>query len=717
MPFALQRSRGALLRHALGAVTFASLAACGGGGGSDNGPPPPAAVAQAVADAYTLSWNAPTTLGVAENDTATGGSPAVSIDSAPKSGTATVSGTKVTYTPNAGFFGSDSFSYKLTVGSASQTAAVKLTVEASLTLQGQVTDAPIANAVVQASVGSQSYSATADANGNYNLTLRTSEPTDFVTLTATGVGTQSNVVLTSLLGEAKGLAGMAKEGKLAADQKVGLNVSHLSAAQAGLINQTGATPKTDAELATALRNLSPQSVLLAAAAVKLVVDGGVAMPEGTADTRALLNSTSTYAAFQSGLRRNTSDQLNSAQRDTLRDASLSKAPPTPVGGGADTVLIYGWGEGAGTPLTRVLTLRADGTGVEINDQPRSFKWQRADHEVIVTYDQAFPITTLAAGTGIFIGDEVVDANVRTLVSATGLKLSDIGPDSSQMTLASVTTLATATDLEGPQQGMSRAVSGSDLMRRHTVGALSFKAEDFPVGTKLAGVSAAVGINATGGPQSNQDVVTFTSATELSFARTGDKASWKIVDGRLRVDLPQVSHLYTLLGKGPLGDSRWLLQELDSQGNAKSAFELGVIGVGAAPVLDRSFWLRPLLSNIGSTVALPTLFRFLNDGRAASTGVPLNEEVPAPFYRYYWREVEGGRIELSFARSLTCVVYMPDGTPGPQPCTLAQTRYWQPLAQTGNTVWVMQQGAIVFGTDGSTTASDRWSLVALTWQDN
>ena len=53
--------------------------------------------------------------------------------------------------------------YKLEVGNASSTALVKLVVEAEITLQGVVSDGPIANAKVQASVGSKSYSVDADA--------------------------------------------------------------------------------------------------------------------------------------------------------------------------------------------------------------------------------------------------------------------------------------------------------------------------------------------------------------------------------------------------------------------------------------------------------------------------------------------------------------------------------------------------------------------------
>lgn len=55
-----------------------------------------------------------------------------------------------------------------------------------LTLTGTVTDAPISGAVVTATIGSQAFTATADANGNYRLELSVEESATggFITLKA-----------------------------------------------------------------------------------------------------------------------------------------------------------------------------------------------------------------------------------------------------------------------------------------------------------------------------------------------------------------------------------------------------------------------------------------------------------------------------------------------------------------------------------------------------
>ncbi|MCE4558098.1 Ig-like domain-containing protein [Roseateles cellulosilyticus] len=674
-------------------------------------PDAPAPLAQAAADSYTLVWNAPATLGVTDNDTTAGGTPNLAIDGAPKNGTATVSGTKVTYTPNPGFFGADSFSYKLSVGGASQSATVNLAVEAALTLNGRVTDGPIANAAVKVSVGSQSFSATADASGKYSVAIKTSQPGDFVTLTAAGAGAQAQLVLTSLVGEARSLAAAARDGKLAAEQKAGLDVTHVTAAQAGLISQAGTVPKTDAELATALQGLSPQTVLDTAAAVKLVVDGGTALPTGVADTRELLNSSSALGEFRTTLLRDKPLALEAARESTRDDPLLSKAPPTPAANGDPVTLIYAYGEEAGTAQVRVLTLRADGTGTEVSDAPRSITWKLDGGALAVTYDR-FIEQTFEAFSTAYIGDKPIDSEPAFKLVVRGLRLSDLGSDGGRGALASVTTVGSTVDLEGPQMGVFKDVSGGSLMRRHANGALLFKAEDFQVGTKLAGLSAGMGVDAGGLLLSNQDVATFTSPTELSLARTGLAGKWKIVDGKLRVDLPDGSYLYTSLGKGPLGDSRWLLQRLDANGAPVSAHELGVVPA-APPTLDRAAWTaKTWKSNIGASTGEPVIFRLLDDARSSVSSAARGQGPVVADFTRYWRLLEDGGVDIARAESSSCVVYLPSGAAGPTACRLSQRRLWQPVAQTGSIVWVMQQGPILFNGFNEANAT-RWSLVALT----
>ena len=196
-----------------GALLFV---ACGSGE-----PDMPPAQATAAADSYALDWNAAKTLAVLDNDLSSGGNAQLSIVEEPKNGSISVDGKTLVYTPKPGFFGADSLRYRLAVSaddhnsSAQSEAAVTLSVQASLTLAGVVSDGPIAGAKVVATLGDQPpVSVDANALGAYSLTLKTAQPSAFLTLTASGIGAQRQVVLSSLVGEMSGLLSNAVAGKL-----------------------------------------------------------------------------------------------------------------------------------------------------------------------------------------------------------------------------------------------------------------------------------------------------------------------------------------------------------------------------------------------------------------------------------------------------------------------------------------------------------------------
>lgn len=717
----IRRPEGALVLHALTAAALISLTACGGGGGDSGSgtPAPPAAVATAAEDSYALAWNAPASLDVTANDTVANGTATVAVDALPKHGTATVSGTKVSYTPTAGFFGDDSFTYKLVVGSASQTATVKLKVEATMTLQGMVTDDPISNAAVQVNVGGKVFSGTADASGNYSVTIKTSQPTDFISLIGAGVGTQSSVVLTSLVGEAGSLSTSAVNGTVSADREPSLNVTHISSVRAALATQVAASaPSTDASLATALQSVSSGATLDRAATLKMIIDGRVPLPPGMADTQALLSSPATLTALLHKLQSVNTDELDAVRQTVIADARLSSAPPVPSAGSAPLTLLYGTGYENGSTVAVVLTLRADGSGSEVSDRVRSFKWKLDGHTVLITYDQV--ISEIYDGGGAaFLGDKLIDVNVTSRLDIQGRRLADMAANGRGDMVAAVTTFGTLTPLlrssDPVPAGPARNVSGGEVLKRH-VSAGTFKAEDFAAGTKLAGLSATIAVDAGGLVESHQDIATFNAGGTLTLSRTGQTGTWKIVDGRLRVDLPDTSHLYTLLGKLPSGEARWLLQVLDAQGAPTLAVEVSTIAV-APPTLDAAFWTHTFRSNIGASWLEGTMFDLREDARA-STGTYTvdNNGVRQTTYNSFWRQLSDGLIEISRPSTANCVLYVAGGAPGPVPCVLRQQRLWQPVARAGNTVWVMQQGVMNISQGGG-SGSTRWSLVSLTPQSN
>jgi YD repeat-containing protein len=94
----------------------------------------PAASAVSTVVAYNSSNN-PVVLNI------TGSATSVAVTSGPSNGSVTVSGTSITYTPNAGYSGADSFQYTATNASGTSAAAT-----ASITVNAQVTLPPVPTA-------------------------------------------------------------------------------------------------------------------------------------------------------------------------------------------------------------------------------------------------------------------------------------------------------------------------------------------------------------------------------------------------------------------------------------------------------------------------------------------------------------------------------------------------------------------------------------------
>ncbi|MEV8634714.1 Ig-like domain-containing protein [Streptosporangium sp. NPDC051023] len=81
---------------------------------------------RAVNDTATTPQGTPVSVPVLANDTAT--TPTITSVTQPRNGTATISGNTVTYTPNAGLGGTDTFTYTITTACGTATATVTVTV-------------------------------------------------------------------------------------------------------------------------------------------------------------------------------------------------------------------------------------------------------------------------------------------------------------------------------------------------------------------------------------------------------------------------------------------------------------------------------------------------------------------------------------------------------------------------------------------------------------
>lgn len=216
-------------------------------------------------------------------------------------------------------------------GSGNATANVVVTPRPAttrLTLDGRVIDAPIANAAVLVSVGSQNFSGAADADGNYSIPVEIADAdiNSFVSITATGSGAQSSAHFISLLGSFSALRTAAgSDAVLNSAENFRVNITNLSTAEAALVAEAnaGTAPTTDASLSAALMRVDQEQLVDIGTAIKLVVDNGVALPSGAADTLQLASSATLRNDFVEQQRGNNNAAFVAARDATLGDPALT----------------------------------------------------------------------------------------------------------------------------------------------------------------------------------------------------------------------------------------------------------------------------------------------------------------------------------------------------------------------------------------------------------
>lgn len=200
-----------------------------------------------------------------------------------------------------------------------------------LTLKGQVVDSPIALAKVSATVGSQTFTATADANGNYSLVIEVPETAagNFVTLNATGVGAQSFVALTSLAGSLTGLVTSAGgDGVLTAQENFASQITNVSTAEAVLLEQAnGGAIASEAQRQAAATAVNGADVLQLATAIKLAVDSSAdyPLPAGQTSTLTLARDAGARAQFIADAQAQDPDTFQQTQTSIAQDPAVT--PP------------------------------------------------------------------------------------------------------------------------------------------------------------------------------------------------------------------------------------------------------------------------------------------------------------------------------------------------------------------------------------------------------
>lgn len=210
----------------------------------------------------------------------------------------------------------------------SATDTVNVTVDPAVMLKGKVTDGPIAGATVTVTVGSQTYTTTAAADGTYSINIGAVDPSAFVTITATGGSGQGNVKLVSFAGTAGALltasgSNGTLDGTVSTSDAGAVDATNLSTAEAALIMAAngGNPPSTDTQLTDLQKSVDSSALLQLATVIKLVVDDGIPLPSGVSNTLALAQSTSATNAVITEVNSSDPNLFQNTMNQVLSDAA------------------------------------------------------------------------------------------------------------------------------------------------------------------------------------------------------------------------------------------------------------------------------------------------------------------------------------------------------------------------------------------------------------
>jgi hypothetical protein len=282
----------------------------------------------------------------------------------------------------------------------------------SLKLKGAVTDAPIPNAVVTATVGTQTFTTTADANGVYSLDIEVEEGNvgDFVTLSGRGVGAQSYVEFRSLAGSFQALSTAAGSDKtLSSEENFSTQITNVSTAEAVLLQEAnGGQPITsDAKLASLGGDLDGQHVLDVAAAIKLLVDHAAdfPMPAGATSILALASDTDARVKLVQDVAAKDPAAFSQAQNAIAADPGLAQ-PLTAADVQDFTSAMLSTDPGFSFNYKNRAanyTFEADGTGsVSTGSYDAPMTWKIEGSAIRVTFVQ--PVQTTSFDTENCVGD-------------------------------------------------------------------------------------------------------------------------------------------------------------------------------------------------------------------------------------------------------------------------------------------------------------------------
>jgi len=199
----------------------------------------------------------------------------------------------------------------------------------NVTISGLITDQPIANAQLLFSIGEQTIEATADENGQYQVTLEVddSDKAQLVTVQGLGINEQDFVEFKSVLGSMDKLTIDAGEDQqLIADENFAVNITNLSTAQYVLLKaaNNNQTIESDEQLEALTKQINPDRLLDLAAAIKIVVDNeGFELPEGIESTLELISDDAVADQFLADAEQQEPGIVEETKEEIINDEDIT----------------------------------------------------------------------------------------------------------------------------------------------------------------------------------------------------------------------------------------------------------------------------------------------------------------------------------------------------------------------------------------------------------
>lgn len=221
--------------------------------------------------------------------------------------------------------------------------------ETPLIISGTATDMPLSGATIIGTVNHpesgrpivdtglepvDTFTTTADANGNFTLEMEAKMQEDFVTIDAIGVGDQDEAALTNTLGSVGALHDAGDDGSIIINPgNFGSDITHITTALAVLAEIANGGPiMSDGELAAAQAQVIGTELLEMAALIKAVIDNpNVPLPPGVDNTLDMVSDPELFAAYLQEVRTLFPDEFNAAILETAENIQ-SGYDPTDVPG-------------------------------------------------------------------------------------------------------------------------------------------------------------------------------------------------------------------------------------------------------------------------------------------------------------------------------------------------------------------------------------------------